>query len=44
MSQPHAHAENFKDSTSAINVIMIFTAMLCCALLPMLMGWFTLLR
>ena len=40
----HSHEENFKDSTSAINVLMIVVAILTVPLLPMLMGWFTLLR
>lgn len=38
------HDENFKDSTSALNVAMVIVAMIAMPLLPMLMGWFTLLR
>ena len=38
------HEENFKDSTSAVNVVMIIGAMVAMPLLPMLMGWFTILR
>lgn len=38
------HQEDFKDTTSAINVTMIVVAMITFPLLPMLMGWFTLLR
>jgi len=40
----HSHEENFKDTTSAVNIIMVIVAMVCFPLLPMLMGWFTLLR
>jgi len=40
----HSPEENFKDTTSTVNVIMVVVAMVCCPLLPMLMGWFTLLR
>jgi hypothetical protein len=38
------HEEDFKDTTSAINVLMIVVAIIAVPLLPMLMGWFTLLR
>ena len=36
--------EDFKDTTSAINVLMIIAAAIAMPLLPMLMGWFTMLR
>ena len=38
------HEEDFKDTTSTVNVLMIIVAMVAMPLLPMLMGWFTLLR
>jgi len=38
------HEEDFKDTTSAIDIATIATAVLFMPLLPMLMGWFTLLR
>jgi len=38
------HEEDFKDSTSAINILLIVVAMVSMPLLPMLMGWYTLLR
>jgi len=38
------HKEDFKDTSSGIHLVMILVAMLCMPLLPMLMGWFTLLR
>jgi hypothetical protein len=38
------HEEDFKDTTSAINIVMILVAIVAMALLPMVMGWFTLLR
>lgn len=38
------HDEDFKDTTSAINIIMVIVAMVFMPLLPMLMGWFTILR
>ena len=37
------HEEEFKDTTSAVNVAMIIVAMFAMPLLPMLMGWYTLL-
>jgi len=40
----HSHEEDFKDTTSTINVLMIIAAMTFFPLLPMLMGWFNLLR
>ncbi len=40
---PH-HEEDFKDTTSALNVLMVIVAILTVPLFPMLMGWFTLLR
>jgi hypothetical protein len=36
--------EDFKDTTSTINVLMIIVAAIAMPLLPMLMGWFTMLR
>jgi hypothetical protein len=39
-----SHNEDFKDSTSTINVLMIIVAVVAMPLLPMLMGWFTMLR
>tara|TARA_B110000467_G_C18298896_1_gene469925 strand:+ start:355 stop:531 length:177 start_codon:yes stop_codon:yes gene_type:complete len=41
MSHPQ---EDFKDTTSAINICMVLVALVAMPLLPMLMGWFTLLR
>lgn len=38
------HEEDFKDTTSALNIIAIIVAIVALPLLPMLMGWFTLLR
>ena len=38
------HAEDFKDTTSAIHLVMILVALVAMPLLPMVMGWFTLLR
>ena len=38
------HEEDFKDTTSAPNMALIILAMLAMPLLPMLMGWFTMLR
>lgn len=38
------HEEDFKDPTSAVNVIMVIVAMFAMPLLPMLMGWYTLLK
>lgn len=39
-----SHDEDFKDSTSIINVLLVILAMVAFPLLPMLMGWFTMLR
>jgi len=38
------HEEDFKDTTSTINVVMVIVAILTVPLFPMLMGWYTLLR
>lgn len=38
------HEEDFKDTTSALNILMVIVAMVALPLLPMLMGWYTLLR
>jgi hypothetical protein len=38
------HDDDFKDTTSTINVLMVVAAMLAMPLLPMIMGWFTMLR
>ncbi len=38
------HEEDFKDTTSVINLAMILVALVTTALVPMLMGWFTMLR
>jgi hypothetical protein len=38
------HEEDFKDTTSAINIVAMLVALIALPLLPMLMGWFTLLR
>jgi len=43
LTMSHSHEENFKDSTSTINVLMVIVAMVGFPLLPMLMGWFTML-
>gem|GEM_PF-728222 len=40
----HSHEEDFKDTTSTINVLMVIVAMVGFPLLPMLMGWLTMLR
>ncbi|MCW8833504.1 MAG: hypothetical protein OQK09_00960 [Colwellia sp.] len=39
-----SHHEDFKDSTGAGQVSLVIIAMLAFPLLPMLMGWFTMLR
>ena len=36
--------EDFKDSTSAGSILLVMGAMVAFPLLPMLMGWFTMLR
>ena len=38
------HNEDFKDTTSVFNLITILTVVIVMPLLPMLMGWFTMLR
>ncbi|WP_281286814.1 hypothetical protein [Colwellia echini] len=38
------HDEDFKDSTSVLNLVTILTVLIFMPLLPMLMGWFTMLR
>ncbi|MFQ3208589.1 MAG: hypothetical protein ACI9U5_000332 [Colwellia sp.] len=38
------HKEDFKDTSSFIHLAMILLAMVAMPLLPMLMGWFTMLR
>lgn len=39
-----SHDEDFKDTTSAVNILFVLVALVALPLLPMLMGWFTLLR
>jgi len=39
-----SHDESFKDSTGTSQVLLIVAAMFAFPLLPMLMGWFTMLR
>lgn len=41
MSHPE---EDFKDTTSALNIALVLVAVVALPLLPMLMGWYTLLR
>ena len=36
--------EDFKDSTGVGSILLVIVAMLALPLLPMLMGWFTMLR
>lgn len=38
-----SHEEDFKDTTGAGQILLILVALIACPLLPMLMGWFTLL-
>jgi len=38
------HEEDFKDTTSAVNIVTMLVALVTIPLFPMLMGWFTLLR
>ncbi|WP_281284856.1 hypothetical protein [Litorilituus lipolyticus] len=38
-----SHNEDFKDSSSKRHLFMVVTALVALPLLPMLMGWFTLL-
>lgn len=38
-----SHNEDFKDTTGAAQVLLIVGAMVALPLLPMLMGWFTIL-
>jgi uncharacterized membrane protein len=39
-----SHHEEFTDSTSTGSVLLVIGAMFAFPLLPMLMGWFTMLR
>lgn len=39
-----SHEEDFKDTTSALNILTVIVVMVAFPLLPMLMGWYTLLR
>ena len=39
-----SHNEDFKDSTGAGLILLVLAAVVAFPLLPMLMGWFTLLR
>jgi len=39
-----SHDEDFKDSTNAGMILLVILAMFALPLLPMLMGWFTMLR
>jgi len=39
-----SHDEDFKDSTGAGSILLVILAMVLFPLLPMLMGWFTMLR
>ena len=43
-SSKMSHEENFQDSTGVSQVLLVIVAMLAFPLLPMLMGWFTMLR
>ncbi|WP_289847612.1 MULTISPECIES: hypothetical protein [Colwellia] len=36
--------EDFKDTTSAVNILTLTAVIICVPLLPMLMGWYSLLR
>jgi len=36
--------EDFKDTTSAIHLVLILVALVSMSLLNMIMGWFTILR
>ncbi|MDP7593848.1 MAG: hypothetical protein QF552_14350 [Litorilituus sp.] len=38
-----SHNEDFKDSTGVAQILLIIGAIVALPLLPMLMGWFTLL-
>ncbi len=38
-----SHNEDFKDTTGAGQILLIVGAMVALPLLPMLMGWFTVL-
>jgi len=39
-----SHDEDFKDSTGAGLILSVILAMFAFPLLPMLMGWYTMLR
>jgi hypothetical protein len=39
-----SHNEDFKDSSSKRHLFMVVVALFAMPLLPMLMGWFTMLR
>jgi hypothetical protein len=39
-----SHDEDFKDSTGLGLFALALVALVACPLLPMLMGWFTMLR
>ncbi len=39
-----SHDEDFKDGTGPGLILLVILAMLALPLLPMLMGWFTMLR
>jgi len=38
------HEEDFKDTSSFIHLAMVLVAIIAMPLLPMVMGWFTMLR
>jgi len=39
-----SHDEDFKDSTGLGLLSLVLLALIACPLLPMLMGWFSMLR
>jgi hypothetical protein len=39
-----SHDEDFKDSTGLGLILLALLALIACPLLPMLMGWFNILR
>lgn len=39
-----SHNEDFKDTSSKRHLVMVLVALVAMPLLPMLMGWFTMLR